>query len=343
MFVGRYCLLLVCCALTLPAHAGDPEAREWLERMSRALSTQNYDGRFFHLSQSRSETMRIIHRVDKGKITERLVSLDGSGREIVRNESEVICYLPDRRVVLVEKRTDKPLLQALPIYHQGLEAFYSIEKSGRVTKTLGRRTQMIVVQPRDQYRYGYRLWLDEQTAMPLKSQLCDRDGNVIEQILFAELNLRDRIPADEIKASITGEGFKWLRQDSAPRVANNVVGWNVVRLPAGFRLTTWRVQVIAGSPAPVRHLVYSDGLASVSVFIEPRDTQAAPMHGLARVGAAFAYSRDLDGHQVTAVGEVPAATVEAIAAGVMRQELGREAPSSTTPSIPREPGGPVTR
>lgn len=342
MSIARYCLLLVCCALTLPAYAGDPEAREWLERMSRALSTQNYDGRFFHLSQSRSETMRIIHRVDKGKITERLVSLDGSGREIVRNESEVICYLPDRRVVLVEKRTDKPLLAALPNYNQGLEALYNIEKSGRVTKTLGRRTQMIVVQPRDQYRYGYRLWLDEETAMPLKSQLCDRDGNVIEQILFAELNLRDRIPADEIKASITGEGFKWLRQDPTPRVAGNVVGWNVVRLPAGFRLTTWRVQVIAGSPAPVRHLVYSDGLASVSVFIEPRDMQAAPMHGLARVGAAFAYSRDLDGHQVTAVGEVPAATVEAIAAGVMRQGLG-EQPSVAPPSNSRDPGAPPTR
>lgn len=334
MSVVRYCLLIVCCALTLPAFAGDPEAREWLERMTRALSTQNYDGRFFHLSQSRSETMRIIHRVNKGKITERLVSLDGSGREIVRNETEVICYLPDRRVVLVEKRTDdNPLLAALPTYNQALEELYSIEKSGRVTKTLGRRTQMIVVQPRDQYRYGYRLWLDAETAMPLKSQLCDREGNVIEQILFAELNLRERIPADEIKASITGEGFKWLRQDAAPRMANSVVGWNVVRLPAGFRLTTWRVQIIAGSPVPVRHLVYSDGLASVSVFIEPRNSQAAPMHGLARVGAAFAYSRDLDGHQVTAVGEVPAATVEAIAAGVMRQEKS----SSTAPSVSRGP------
>lgn len=340
MSIARYCLMLVCCALTLPAYAGDPEAREWLERMSRALSTQSYDGRFFHLRQSRSETMRIIHRVDKGKITERLVSLDGSGREIVRNETEVICYLPDRRVVLVEKRTDSnPLLAALPNYSRELEALYNIEKSGRVTKTLGRRTQMIVVQPRDQYRYGYRLWLDEETAMPLKSQLCDREGNVIEQILFAELNLRDRIPASEIKASITGEGFQWLRQDAAPRVAGNVVGWNVVRLPAGFRLTTWRVQVIAGSPVPVRHLVYSDGLASVSVFIEPRNTQSAPMHGLARVGAAFAFSRDLDGHQVTAVGEVPAATVEAIAAGVMRQET----PPRPASSVSREPAAPATR
>ncbi|MFL6575700.1 MAG: MucB/RseB C-terminal domain-containing protein [Povalibacter sp.] len=330
----RYCLVTLCCVV-LPAHASDPEARAWLERMSRALSSQSYDGQFFHLRQSRSESMRIIHRVDsKGRITERLLSLDGSGREIVRNDGEVICYLPDKKIVLVEKRNDNTsLVSALPIYNDALETLYKIERSGGVVKALGRKTQIIEVTPRDQYRYGYRLWLDQETAMPLKSQLCDNNGKVIEQILFSQLNLRDRIPVDELKASVNADGFHWVRQgDSAmPRVPDAVMGWSVTRLPAGFRLTTWRMQVIAGSPTPVRHLVYSDGLASVSVFIEPRGTQSAPMHGLAKVGAAFAFSRDLDGHQVTAVGEVPAATVEAIAAGVIRENDAPEpAPAAAT-------------
>jgi sigma-E factor negative regulatory protein RseB len=285
--------------------------------------------------------MRIIHRVDShGRITERLVSLDGSGREIVRDDAEVVCYLPDKRVVLVEKRTDSnSLVSALPVYNDALENSYKIERSGGVVKALGRKTQIIEVQPRDQYRYGYRLWLDQETAMPLKSQLCDNNGNVIEQILFAELNLRDRIPANELKASITGEGFRWLRQDdrAAPVAQNAVVGWSVTQLPAGFRLTTWRMQIIAGSPTPVRQLVYSDGLASVSVFIEPRGAQLVPLHGLAKVGGAFAFSRDLDGHQVTAVGEVPPATVEAIAAGVMRQEAEREAPRPAATSNQPQP------
>jgi sigma-E factor negative regulatory protein RseB len=320
----RYCFVALCCAV-LPAHASDPEARAWLERMSRALSSQSYDGNFFHLRQSRSESMRIIHRVDsKGRITERLVSLDGSGREIVRNDNEVICYLPDKKIVLVEKRTENnSLVSALPIYNDALESLYKIQRSGGIVKTLGRKTQIIEVQPRDQYRYGYRLWLDQETAMPLKSQLCDSNGNVIEQILFSQLNLRERIPLSELKASITGEGYRWIRQDetATARMPNTVMGWSVSRLPAGFKLTTWRMQIIAGSPTPVRHLVYSDGLASVSVFIEPRGSQAAPLHGLSKVGAAFAFTRDLDGHQVIAVGEVPAATVEAIAAGVTRQDV----------------------
>lgn len=317
----RCFVFLVVCLFALPARAGDPDARAWLERMTRALSQQNYEGRFFHVRDSRSETFRIIHRVEKGKVTERLVSLDGSGREIIRNDEEIVCYLPDKRTVLVEKRTSNDsLLAALPKYTESLEEHYSIEKVGKVTKMLGQRTQMIVVQPRDQYRYGYRLWLHEETAMPLKWQLSDRNGQVIEQILFAELHMRDRIPLADLKPAVSTEGFRWLRQDPQPiRTAGNL-GWNVIRLPAGFRLTAWRIQAIAGSSAPVRHLVFSDGLASVSVFIEPRSPEATPMHGLARVGAAFAYSRDLDGHQVTAVGEVPAATVEAIATGVTRAD-----------------------
>lgn len=321
MITARCCLLLLVSVFALPARAGDPDARHWLERMTRALAEQNYEGRFFHVVGERTETMRIVHRVDRGKVTERLVSLDGSGREVIRDDEEVVVYMPDRRTVLVEKRTgDNSLLAALPKYTESLEKHYNIEKVGKVTRMLGQRTQMIVVQPRDQFRYGYRLWLHEETAMPLKSQLSDRNGRVIEQILFAELHMRERIPLADLKPSVSAEGYRWLRQDSQPvRVAGNV-GWHVIRLPAGFRLTTWRIQAIAGSSAPVRHLVFSDGLASVSVFIEPRGSQSTPMHGLARVGAAFAYSRDLDGHQVTAVGEVPAATVEAIAASVTRAD-----------------------
>jgi sigma-E factor negative regulatory protein RseB len=322
MAVLKYSVALAAVALTAMSSAGaaDRVAREWLERMSQSLATRNYDGRYLHVRNSRTETYRIIHRVEKGKVTERLVSLDG-GREIIRNQTEVVAYLPDRRTVLVEKRTDdRTLMATVPLYNEQLEAHYSIER-GAFKKTLGRRTQVILVQPRDQYRYGYRLWLDDETAMPLMSQLCDRNGTVIEQIVFAELNFRERIAADQVKPGISGEGFRWVRQDAQePRMANVQLGWNLVRVPSGFRLTTWRLQIIAGSKTPVRHLVLSDGLASVSVFIEPRSPQTEAMRGLAKVGAAFAYSRDLDGHQVTAVGEVPAATVEAIAEAVTKED-----------------------
>jgi sigma-E factor negative regulatory protein RseB len=329
----RYWLMLLCSMLALPAVADEADARQWLERMSHALATRNYEGKFYHLSDSQSEAMRIIHRVVAGQITERVVSLDGGGREIVRTDKEITCFLPDQRAVLVERRTDSsPLIAALPTYSKGLESHYSID-TGAIGKVLGHKTQLVVVSPRDEYRYGYRLWLDYESAMPLKSQLCDREGKVIEQILFAELNLRDDIDAASLKPDVSTEGFTWYRQDAGPPDLDKLPQrWRIDSLPAGFKLTNSRLQVIAGSRT-AQHFVYSDGLASVSIFIEPRDPKgkAERMRGLARLGSAFAYSREVDGHQVTAVGEVPAATVKVVAGAVKAMPGRAPAPRASTP------------
>lgn len=321
---------LLCLVLLPAAQAGEPEARDWLERMGQALTTRNYDGTFFHLSDSQSETMRIVHQVRDGRVTERLVSLDGSGREIIRNDQEVVCYLPDKRTVLVEKRTDdNPLLAALPSYSEGLEAHYEITL-GDKAKVLGRKTRQIAVRPKDEYRYGYHLWLDDETAMPLKSQLRDREGKVLEQILFAKLELSESIEPGSLTPEVEADDFEWLRQDRSPAADASLgsdvrPGWRANRLPPGFDLTASRIQAIAGSSAPVQHLVFSDGLASVSVFIESRHDDAEPLVGLHKVGSAHAFSVHAWDHQVTAVGEVPAGTVEMIAQGVAPEgQAGKE-------------------
>ncbi len=313
---GLAVLLVSTSGLTSAIAAESAEAKLWLERMSQALATRNYDGKFFHLRGEQTETLRIIHRVDGGKISERLVSLDGSGREVIRNDSEVICYLPDRKLVLVEQRTgDGPLFGALPSYSEGLDEHYDIE-AVKVSKLLGRKTQMITVKPKDEFRYGYNLWIDYETAMPLKTQLCDRDGQVIEEILFATIDLPERIPLASLQPETSAEGFRWFRQAVLAPEPGASDSWRVPRLPTGFRLTDQRVQAATGGNAAVQHLVFSDGLASVSVFIEPRPRSAVPLHGLTRIGSAFAFSTEVSGNQVTAVGEVPAVTVRIIAGSV---------------------------
>jgi len=318
----RQVFAFLCCCISLLAQgAEDPQGRNWLERMSQALSARNYEGRFVHMNELRTETMRIIHRSVDGAVTERLVALDGSGREIVRTDGEVTCYLPDKKTVLITKRSDKDkrsLVANLPIYSDELQSLYEISM-GTSSKLLGRPTQLVNVQPRDEFRYGYKLWLDAETAMPLKSQLSDRQGHVVEQMAFAEIEMRDSIAPEDLKPTVDTQGFRRLVQEAASTTtANNTGGWSVVKLPPGFRLTITRIQFMAGSGAQVQHMVYSDGLASVSVFIEPKPAQA--MHGLGRVGSASAYSIDLNGHQITAVGEVPPVTVESIATAVAPAE-----------------------
>jgi sigma-E factor negative regulatory protein RseB len=308
---------------------GADDPRAWLEKMNQALATRNYDGTFFHLTQGRVETMRIVHRVKAGSVTERLQSLDGSGREFVRTDSELTCYLPDQHTVLVQPRQDQgPFLGSLPRFGSDVDQFYLIEALPP-SRVLGHAARVIAVNPKDQFRFGYRLWLDESTAMPLKTQLCDSRGQIIEQILFARLDMPENIADAELTPAVRTVGMRWVRQGPARDPTPSALAqYRASELPPGFHLTVSGAQTLGGASAPAAHFVYSDGVATVSVFVEaesppktaadatPSAVAEPPMQGLARVGSGFAFSTVVQGHQVTAVGEVPAQTVEFIAHSV---------------------------
>jgi sigma-E factor negative regulatory protein RseB len=297
--------------------------------MNKALATRNYDGTFFHISGGRVETMRIVHRVRSGRVTERLQSLDGSGREFVRANDELTCYLPDQHTVLVEPRQDRgPFLGSLPQFDSSVSDFYRIEALP-AAHILGRAVRVIAVNPKDQFRFGYRLWLDEKTAMPLKTQLCDSRGAVLEQIFFARLDMPESIPDSDLAPTVRTDGMRWVRSGPAlDNASGPLAAYRASQLPPGFRLTVQGAQTLGDASAPASHLVYSDGLATVSVFVEeqrisdsgiaaaPDSQTPPPMQGLAKVGSGYAFSTVVQGHQVTAVGEVPAQTVEFIAHSV---------------------------
>ena len=340
----RFAAVLGAALLTTPTHAADADAagardaRAWLERMTRALDTRNYVGTFFHVSGRRVETMRIVHRDRDGRVTERLESLDGAGREYVRrSDGRLICYFPDRHTVLVATRpSGAPFLSALPKFGAGVDRFYRIRELPD-ERLLGHQVTVIAVDPKDQFRFGYRLWIDRRTAMPLKTELRDAHGQVIEQILFASLTMPARIPDRELDAHVPTSGVRWIVQRPVGRTTAGAAALRPAALPPGFRLTVAGAQTIGAAHRPAEHLVYSDGLATVSLFVEPRPRPpaaataatpaAAPMHGLARFDAGFAFSTVVEGHQVTAVGEVPAKTVEFIAHSV-RAFDGRALPAA---------------
>jgi sigma-E factor negative regulatory protein RseB len=316
------------------AQASPDEARGWLERMSVALATGNYDGLFTHSSGNQTESMRIVHGINKkGRSIERLVSLDGSGREIVRTPEEVHAYLPDRKVVLVEQRNDEgSLLKALPTPGPKLDALYELSLQ-KGHKLLGRSIQVIDIRPKDAYRYGYRLWLDEETAMPLRTVVSDGSGRPIEQIQFTRLEMKDRISARDVEPTVDATGFQWVRTGrklAAMPQLPTANGWRPLRVPPGFRLVASRLQVMPGSPMPAQHLIFSDGIAAVSVFIEPGAPTGPRPPETSSMGSANAYSTSVEGHVVTAVGEVPPATVRDIANSIAPI---RDAASATAPLL----------
>jgi sigma-E factor negative regulatory protein RseB len=320
-------------ALAIAGAALAEEPGKWLERMNQALTSRNYDGTFAHWQGGRVEMLRILHRVHNGIVSERLVSLDGSGREFIRTGSNLACYLPDKRTVLVETRPpEESLLSGFPTINDQTASFYDIKEVTRTTllgketthiRLLGRDTHFITVTPKDEYRYGYRLWIDDATAMPLKTQLCDAHGHVIEQVVFANLTLASRIPDSAFKPEVTTDGFQWLHSDTAPPkdAVSDPVVWDALKLPPGFKMTVRKAQTMPGSTSLVDHVVFTDGLASVSVFVEPT-SQPNPPSGeppadeSANVGSSSAFSTVIGGYKVTAVGEVPPATVRFIANSV---------------------------
>jgi sigma-E factor negative regulatory protein RseB len=162
--------------------------------------------------------------------------------------------------------------------------------------------------------------------MPLKTQLCDARGHVIEQIVFASLTLSSHLPDTAFKPDVSTQGFQWLRNDAAPAkesADNASLVWNALKLPPGFKMTTRAAQTLPGSTDPVSHLVFTDGLASVSVFVEappkaPADGQQLTEEST-RIGSSSVFSTVMGGRKVTAVGEVPPATVRSIASSFTSQ------------------------
>lgn len=317
------------------AEAASPEPRQWLERMTDALASLHYDGLFIHTAGPQFETMRIVHRTEDGRSVERLVSLDGSGREIVRTAEEVHLYMPDRRVVLVEPRSDDgSLLKALPTPGPQLDAHYTLElRPGH--RLLGREVRVLDIRPRDAYRYGYRLWLDQATAMPLRSEVVDGRGRPVESIHFTKLEVGDSVEARQLQPSIDAAGYQWIRtgRRAEPRTAG--ASWLPRRMPPGFRLVGWRTQDMPGIPIRMQHLIFSDGFASVSVFIEPASAKGPVPSESTSVGSANTFSTQVQGHIVTAVGEVPPETVREIATSL--------APVAAEPAASGRPAAPAER
>jgi sigma-E factor negative regulatory protein RseB len=309
-----------------PLRADD--ARDWLERMFTAAQTRSYEGTFVHRSGERMETMRVVHRAQDGRVSERLWSEDEPGREVIRDEEKVTCIFADRRSVLVESRRPGEagaVTGRLPRYDQELIGHYDFLVLGDGRK-LGRSVVVLEVRPRDEFRYGYKLWIDEQSAMPLKVQMRDNGGRAVEEFQFTEIRLDPQIPDSSFEPSLELDEFTWYEQESSRSDELSAPEWMVADLPPGFAMTLAERRPLPASPDPVTQLVYSDGLASVSVFIEPAGEGQESMDGFSRLGAANAFSLRQGPLQVTAVGEVPGKTVRRIAESVARRPPDQERP-----------------
>ena len=298
------------CSAAALAERVDPN--DLLSRMGAAVQATSYEGTVIRIQDGKAEALKVIHTVTDGVIREKVVAQEGNGLEIIRNGNEVHCILPDSKSVLIEEWDDQStLFSTLPSSQVrfGSEYDVSIVREERVA---GRQTILVAIRPHDSYRYGHRIWLDTETAFPLQTQLIGEDGTAIEQVKFADISLNKDIHASALAPSISTENFRWLNQPSRHVKREIETSWQSTDLPPGFRAVATHGETLPGSEEVVTHILYSDGLANVSVFVAQQDQASAA--GPSRVGGSNSYSASIEGHRITAVGEVPAVTVEQIAA-----------------------------
>jgi len=314
-FVLPFCLFVV------PAlvWASDDQAIEkWLQKMHYAAHMLNYTGRFVYQQDRQLSLMSIAHAVTKEGEREKLVSMDENGREVIRDGDQVTCILPDSKSVMVEKGSRK--VQFPPMFPVNLDQLkgqytFHVEHQDRIA---GQQARKIVIKPTDNYRYGHRLWVDENTGLLLKTQLLDDHGKLLEQFMFTQIQYLDKVPEDMLKPRATGKEYTWYEaQDTTePADANGKYTWLVQELPRGFVSDTTHFQRMPDKML-VEHLVFSDGLASVSVFIEKNKDKDSTLMGASRMGAVNAFGRTLDDYHIITVGEVPRRTVRMIGESVV--------------------------
>ena len=295
---------------------GPSDATRWLQRIYTATERLSYTGTFVYQHGEQVETSRVTRIVDASGVHERLETLDGTPREILRINEQVTCYIPETMTMKVERLLDTRPFPGMRADPRVLAEHYNIRKGG-TERIAGHDCQSIVLEPKDNLRYGHKLWADVATGMLVKAKTFNEKGEALEQFAFTQLQVGGRIDRDQVKSRFAGKGRDW-RVESNEMVAADLArnGWLLKSLPPGYRKVT-EMKRNVGASADVGHIVVSDGLAAVSVFIETLGEKASAVQlGPSRHGAVNVYTRKLESYLVTVVGEVPAESVKLIAQNV---------------------------
>lgn len=314
-------LVWSCCCLFLaqPALAVD-EVTVWLGKMVQAAHELNYTGTFVYQQGEALQSMHIVHAVDEEGEHERLVSLSGPASEVIRERDKVTCILPEADSLVVKHAGQPRTFPLIPPEElDNLRRFYDMRLLGS-ERIAGKSARQITIVPRDQYRYGQNIWLAEENGLLLKTQVVNEKGQMVEQVMFTSLELRDEIPASMLAPQTKNPAkvVELIPQEEtrSTAVENSRSSWVVTDLPAGFNQKMTRLHSLPKKHQPVEHHLFSDGLASVSVFIEHDNKDGKSFIGSSRLGGVNAYSRQLGEHLATVVGEVPPVTVKRIAESI---------------------------
>jgi sigma-E factor negative regulatory protein RseB len=302
------------------AQAAPNEALKWLERAIQSARTASYAGTFVHTNGDRISTVRITHLNAGGDETERIEPLDGPTHEIVRRNEEMFCYFPDAKTVRLDRRiTARFFPSILRGSSETIAQSYDV-KLGKSERVLGYDCQWIRLEPKDGLRYTQRFCAEFNTGLVIRARTLDEHRHVIEQYTFTDLKLGPHVARSDVRSIFEARVKRWTT-DAQPRDEAKSVdtGWIVADAPRGFQKVTEIKRTMPGRSQPVSQLVYTDGVASVSVFVEPNTAPVRTTEAATEEGTTTFFVRPMGDQVVTVLGEVPLPTAQQIGRSVARR------------------------
>jgi sigma-E factor negative regulatory protein RseB len=298
------------------------DAQSWLRKIHVAAQKLNYSGTFVYQQANQIRTSRITHILEGRNEREKLEILDGKPREYIRNNEEIVCYVPEIKTLLVEKRVTQDAFPAILAATPSEVAEHYDIKKGETGRVAGFDCQAIVLEPKDDLRYGYKLWAEKSTGLLLRAQTLNERSEVVEQIAFTQVAIGN-VDRAQIKPSYPST--RGWRVENAVMTQAPLSGWSVKAVPAGFKKIREMKRMISDTPATaepgaavvpptqreVAQIVFSDGLAAISVFIEP--VSQSRTEGSMQQGAMNITGKRQGDFWLTIVGEVPAAAIKQVA------------------------------
>jgi sigma-E factor negative regulatory protein RseB len=309
-----------------PASASASDAKsinDWLLRMHESSKRRAYIGTYVVSSGGSMSAAKIWHLCEGNQQIERVETLTGAPRTIFRHNDKVVTFMPEQKVVRTEKRESIATFPDLIQSADGQIAdFYTLKADG-VERIAGLESDVVVLLPKDNLRYGYRVWTEQKRGLVVKLQTLDAGGQVLEQAAFSELQLDASVKMDKLMQMMGKvDGYR-AEQPALVKTTASAQGWVLKAPVAGFKpMSCYKRPAGSGNASGDEPMqwIFSDGLASVSLFVEPFDRQRHDKETSMLMGATQSMSKQLGAYWLTVMGEVPAATLRLFASGLERKK-----------------------
>jgi sigma-E factor negative regulatory protein RseB len=303
--------------LLAPTAAWAEDGLALLQRIAQGSRQLTYSGTFVYRSGGKVDTSRIAHSLTDGLEVERIEALDGSPREVLRAGSEVKCFFPEEKLVIIENRSSQHGFPALlPVGLGHLPEHYVIRIGGQ-GRVAGMQSRAVLLEPRDNLRYGHEFWMDAASGLLLKANLVGEHGETLESFAFTQVTIGGPLENGALKPHFDGEHVR-VQQVRATEMKPDDMDWSFRNLLPGFRKVAAMKRQISPESLESLHLVFSDGLASISVFIEPGGS-AGETGTVSAVGPVNVYRRQSGEYRLVVMGEVPVLAVKRLGDGIERR------------------------